>query len=375
MLNHTNRVVAAAAMGLAASMSMAQWADVAPDHVRSTNAGSVGIGVSNGAEMFGKLTVFRPTGDSAAVWARRGTMTNPPPIDPAGSAFYGESAVAGSATIVGHNAYPAGGRAIGVWGISDAPNGMAVAAWARSFAGANIGLYATTSSPEGYAALFQGRVFATGPVGVNVAPTSDMALGASGSRIGLFAVTTSANLNDAAVYGNALNPAGNAGLFIGRVRVDGNLEVQGNTTATGTKAFRIDHPLDPANKSLYHYSAESPEVINFYRGTVTLDGQGWARVELPAYFEAINRDPSYTLTAVGAPMPLLHVSREVEQNSFEISGGVPGMKVSWRVDAVRSDAHARAAGAPVEVLKTAAEREAASAPRPAIGPLPTVPRR
>jgi len=147
----------------------------------------------------------------------------------------------------------------------------------------------------------------------------------------------------------------------------------GGTGATGTKSFRIDHPQDPANKYLCHYSAESDEVINFYSGKAVLDAEGGATVTLPAYFAAINKDPRYTLTAMGAAMPMLHVAEEIDEGSlaegaamgpgkaapacwFRVAGGVPGGKVSWRVDAVRNDRWVRAHGAPVESDKPAGER-------------------
>jgi hypothetical protein len=130
------------------------------------------------------------------------------------------------------------------------------------------------------------------------------------------------------------------------------------------KSFRIDHPDDPANKYLRHYCHEGPEPQNVYNGTVILDGRGSATIELPHYFSKISRDPRYTLTAVGAPMPLLHVSVEISESalrdggtcSFSIGGGAPGHKVSWRVDAVRNDAWVRTNGAPVEIDKDGLEK-------------------
>jgi hypothetical protein len=46
------------------------------------------------------------------------------------------------------------------------------------------------------------------------------------------------------------------------------------------KFFRIDHPLDPANKYLNHSAVESPDMKNIYDGVVTLDADGEAVVEL-----------------------------------------------------------------------------------------------
>lgn len=136
-----------------------------------------------------------------------------------------------------------------------------------------------------------------------------------------------------------------AGQFVGNVAVFGDL------SATGTKPFCIDHPLDPANKYLYHYALESPEVLNVYRGTVVLDGKGTALVELPAYFEALNREFDYQLTPIGAAMPDLHVADEISGNRFRIAGGKPGRRVSWQVTAARNDAYVKHHGAPVEVEK------------------------
>ena len=130
----------------------------------------------------------------------------------------------------------------------------------------------------------------------------------------------------------------------------------GNLSATGAKTFQIDHPLDPENSYLNHYSAEGPEPLNVYRGTAVLKATGAAQVQLPAYFEAINRDFSYQLTAIGAAMPNLHVAGEIQNNSFTIAGGKAGGKVSWEVKGVRNDAFMRQHGAPVEQPKSPEER-------------------
>jgi hypothetical protein len=125
---------------------------------------------------------------------------------------------------------------------------------------------------------------------------------------------------------------GLAGSFTGDVSVTGNLNV------SGTKHFKIDHPLDPANKYLYHASLESSEVLNFYSGNATLDANGETTVQLPNWFEALNRDFRYQLTAIGAAATGLHIAQEIQNHSFGIAGGAAAMKVSWQVTAVRQDA-------------------------------------
>lgn len=111
----------------------------------------------------------------------------------------------------------------------------------------------------------------------------------------------------------------------------------GNFAATGTKSFIIDHPLDPENKFLKHFSVESPEVLNLYRGVNTLDANGNATIEMPDYFESINTNYSYNLTAIGSSAPGLYVKEEISNGKFVISGGNPNMKVSWTVYAQRND--------------------------------------
>ncbi len=118
-----------------------------------------------------------------------------------------------------------------------------------------------------------------------------------------------------------------------------NLGALGDLDVAGLKNFKIDHPFDPANKFLVHHSAESPEVLNIYRGNVILDANGQADVSLPSYFKAINTNCSYILTPVGGAAPSLHISKEVSGNSFSIAGGTPGLKVSWQVTAQRNDAY------------------------------------
>lgn len=115
------------------------------------------------------------------------------------------------------------------------------------------------------------------------------------------------------------------------------VQANGNFAATGTKAFQIDHPNDPENKFLLHYSIESPEVLNLYRGTVVLNASGEAEVVLPEYFSAINTDFSYQLTPIGAAAPNLHIKSKISDNRFSIAGGPPNTEVSWTVYAERND--------------------------------------
>jgi hypothetical protein len=148
---------------------------------------------------------------------------------------------------------------------------------------------------------------------------------------------------------------GFAGLFEGAVAIHGPLVIEGNVTKS-SGSFKIDHPLDPANKYLYHSFVESPDMMNIYNGNARLDSNGEAVVELPAWFGALNKDFRYLLTPIGAPAPGLYIAEQVAENHFKIAGGASGMMVSWQVTGIRQDAWANAHRIPVEELKADPER-------------------
>lgn len=115
----------------------------------------------------------------------------------------------------------------------------------------------------------------------------------------------------------------------------------GDMGASGVKSFRIDHPFDPENKYLLHYSSESPFPQNFYNGNVVTDAQGYAWVELPEYFSAINTNFKYQLTVVedDESPTFVHakIGRKIAGNRFLIMTSAPNVEVSWRIEADRND--------------------------------------
>ncbi|MEU0740856.1 hypothetical protein [Streptomyces sp. NPDC006134] len=134
----------------------------------------------------------------------------------------------------------------------------------------------------------------------------------------------------------------------------------GETTVIGplVKAgggFKIDHPLDPAHRYLSHSFVESPDMTNLYDGTVVTDENGEATVELPGYFEALNRDYRCQLTPMGE-LAIAAVTGGVRDNSFTIRTDKPGVTVFWQVTGVRQDAWANANRITPEEEKPAAER-------------------
>jgi hypothetical protein len=138
--------------------------------------------------------------------------------------------------------------------------------------------------------------------------------------------------------------------------ISGNLHVAGDFDASGSKDFLIDHPLDPANKTLTHSCIESNERLLMYSGTVVTDGNGEATIDLPSYFEALNINYRYQLTIVGGGFAQSRVSKEINDNRFSIQTDKPNIKVCWLVIGDRNDAYSRAHPLVVEEEKKGEDR-------------------
>jgi hypothetical protein len=237
--------------------------------------------------------------------------------------------------------------------------------------GSDYGVYGTCNSGRG--------VYGTSVSSCGVEGHSDNGVGVwggSSNHWGVFGAGTtgvygksthgngvtgeSTSANGIAVYGYRADGGNYAGRFDGNVKINGTLTATNCTITTSlTKpggSFKIDHPLDPANKYLVHSFVESPDMKNVYDGVVTLGAGGEAMVELPAYFQSLNKDFRYQLTAIGAPGPDLYIAAEISGNRFRIAGGSQGIKVSWQVTGTRHDAWAEAHPIIVEVEKTGEER-------------------
>jgi hypothetical protein len=249
----------------------------------------------------------------------------------------------------------------GVYGLASASSGVNFGVYGQTNSYSGIAVYGKNSAPyvEGNntrAAVFE----VTSEQGIAV---QGSALSTEGASYGVIGDVYSAGWGvgvkgDASEtgYGYGIWGVGSnadsqyAGMFTGEVYITGALSV------SGPKAFVIDHPHDPANKLLSHFCIEGPEPYNLYRGTATLDESGSAWVTLPDYFHAINIDFSYQLTAVGAPMPDLHIGTPISDGKFQVSGGAPGKQVCWEVTARRNDPYVRDKGFTAEKPKPEYER-------------------
>jgi len=230
------------------------------------------------------------------------------------------------------------------------PNGTAMRADNLGTTGSAYGIYASSAGTTGRAIR-----------GVSTATTGDTAGGsfsaASSGGNGVTATVSgaigtgnggffqSSHDNGTGVYGNAntSDPNGShvgvQGTIISHNQTSFGMFSYGQTGATGVKAFRIDHPADPTNKYLFHYSAEGPEPYNLYCGTVSTDNLGYAWVELPEYFQSINKSPRYQLTVVddSEDFVLAKVTKKIQGSRFQIRTNKPHVEVSWEVKAVRND--------------------------------------
>jgi len=220
------------------------------------------------------------------------------------------------------------------------------------------------SDSTGYAGYFNGRIKITkslaadgdivsegttvgrkGIVGTNASGPGVQGTSSVGNGAGVWGVANSGT-GAIGVYGSSTS--GDAGYFEGKVHVNGAL-------SKSSGSFKIDHPLDPANKYLYHSFVESPDMMNIYNGVVVLDKAGEATIALPEWFEALNRDFRYQLTCIGGFAPVF-VAGEISGNRFRVAGGREGLRVSWQVTGVRKDAYAEAHRIQVEEDKAESER-------------------
>jgi hypothetical protein len=334
------RVFAAAGalVSVPAGVAMAQndWQFNANNTDIFFTGGNVGIGVGSpgfplSIQTTGPARAINAANNTAtgtvyALWAQvlspagRGAIGFSNATTGTGSGFYGQSNSTDGRGVTGlHNASTGPGN--GVFGQTNSTGGRGVNGLATAATGTTYGVFGQANSSTG-----------TGVAG----QTSSVTGGAN--TIGVSGIANSENATGVFGRGNGSS----TGLVYGVLGVTSTTNgfgvfATGDSGASGAKTFLIDHPTEPETKFLAHYSIEAPEPFLVYRGTAVLDGSGSAVVALPAYFDDINRDPQYQLTAIGAPAPMLHIASEVENNEFVIAGGMPGMKVSWTVTATRND--------------------------------------
>jgi hypothetical protein len=220
------------------------------------------------------------------------------------------------------------GTTYGFWGASNSGVGVGVVGNAIG-AGASLGLQGQNTSTTN-----------------NAIGSSGLAAGATGRTYGVYGQSNSGNNTAASgVYGFAAVPAVAWGIYTP------------HWLGGGTKAFFIDHPLDPENKYLTHYCSEGHEPLNVYSGNIKTDANGLATVTLPAYVEGANTDFRYQLTCMGQLANAV-IKEKLQNNRFVILTDKPNVEVSWQLSGVRNDPTLRylIKGRPVEMAKDADAR-------------------
>jgi hypothetical protein len=260
------------------------------------------------------------------------------------------------------------GANTGTIGRSDSPDGRGVHGLALATTGANTGVFGEAWSTAGRGVY--GRSVNAG-MGVNGVVQGTTGFGVRGETaslvgngVGIQGVTTAtgggrgvwgATIGTAgtqyAVYGSVQSDVTSyAGYFAGRAHVTGTL-------SKGAGSFKIDHPLDPENKYLYHSFVESPDMKNVYDGVITTGADGFATVTMPDWFEALNRDFRYQLTVLGdGAWARARVYRKMAGGTFVIQTDQPRVEVSWQVTGIREDPYAEKHRIPVEEDKPDGER-------------------
>jgi hypothetical protein len=354
----------------------------------TANAGSGVLGVGSGQAGYGVYGSETATiGNGYGVYGVNNTQAGAGVEGYAANTSYGIGVLGNSPSGIGVEGTASGTASYGVFG------------WATATSGTNYGVYGSDASPDGAGVYgigatgvggtststsgpgggFTGFTAPSGSdlngtdgvvaVGGNVdAPSNNTKagngiVGMGGAVVGSFGeagagvtatggtatsggegITASGDGIDA--YAGAGGAGGNfAGSFTGNISVSGTL-------SASTKDFKIDHPMDPANKYLVHASVESSEMKNIYDGNITTDSQGHATVRLPEWFEVLNTDFRYQLTVIGQFAQAI-IGRKIENNQFEIRTSAPNVEVSWQVTGVRQDAYAKANPLVVEQEKEA----------------------
>jgi hypothetical protein len=372
--NNTTQILNVTQSGNGAGILANSQSGVAVEGVNNSPSGFLNFGVAGTARGTGGIGVA-----GAASSATGSTI-----------GVYGQSSSTSGTGVYGSETSTTG-TTYGVYGVNASQSGYGIYGSETSTTGPTYGVYGSgwigvggvSITPQGPGASFTGFGGASGMNGANGADgrggDGDIYSAASGG-VGVWGNGGNAGGNGGAgvlgtggvacvfvCYGQANDGPGGSfsggNVFQGGDGVDGvagsgyagNFTGDLNVTGTihaGGKDFKIDHPLDPANRYLVHASVESSEMKNIYDGNVTTDSQGHATVPLPEWFEVLNTDFRYQLTVIGQFAQAI-VARKIENNRFEIRTNAPNVEVSWQVTGVRQDAFAKANPLVVEEEKDA----------------------
>jgi len=255
--------------------------------VATTGTGLAAHFVGGNVNMDKNLTVTGALSSGAGTFA---SSVGPAPETPA---------VKASGTSGAHGVDATSDSGIGVSGQSSSNTGV------LAVSSSGMGLHAVGGGANATVPwITEAAIFAEGGphAGVVAASSSDSGvLSSSDSGTGVSGYSGSGT----GVHGSS--GSGLAGLF------DGNVQVNGNFTATGTKAFVQAHPTDPSREIVY-VALEGGEAGTYVRGTGQLQS-GKAVIALPEHFGLVTETSGLTvqLTPRGEWLQLYVVELDTAQ--------------------------------------------------------------
>jgi len=183
------------------------------------------------------------------------------------------------------------------------------------------GVYGWQAATAGSSQCNSGVLGRTSQDGIQSAGVAGYYTAAVGTLSSCFTAPNNFGLLGTSFYG---------GLFYGDVYSSGTL-------SAFNKAFLIDYPLDPFNKTLRYNSVESPENLIIIRGKVKLDATGSAKIDLPEYFVSLTLENEATVSPTPIGKPFM-VGYDWNKNfTGFVLYGEPDREVAYIVMADRDD--------------------------------------
>jgi len=203
-----------------------------------------------------------------------------------------------------------------------------------------IGVIGESSSFVGVRGISESSIGVDGESksGVGVLGESESASGVFGtseSGVGVFGTSKSG----VGIHGKSISTNGVAGQF------DGNVQVNGNLSVTGNKAFVQAHPTDPEREIVY-VALEGGEAGTYVRGSGQLQS-GKAVLALPEHFGLVTatQDLTVQLTPRGEWLQLYVVELDTAQLVVREAQGKSGA-FDYLIQGVRRGSE------PHEVIRT-----------------------
>lgn len=274
--------------------------------------------------------------------------------------------------------------------VSSSGTGTHYGVYASAYGDFNKAVYGSNTHPTGWAAYFLGNGYVSGDLGVGTnTPERKLHVrdNTNSTQASMLVENTNTGIDADATLNMRTNYLGNTTNFAiginnsmwqdlqfcednwvgnnirmiieqgtGRVGVNtifpaATLDVDGTVDAT-IKSFKIDHPDDPANKTLRHFSMESDKGLVMYSGKVQLDANGEGTIQMPDYYVSLTDEANglVHLTPIGRNPFMASYEWSQDFTTFTVYGQ-PNREVSWQVTAERDDPTYAYRKQPVEATK------------------------